>query len=85
MRERKTDNKIPIYELKSKKKILNFYVDWTKKAKFNQDMIDWNYQGPKNVVKLLDKHTSNKNINILDAGCGSGKFSVALKKFEIKL
>ena len=67
-----TDNKIPIYQLKSKEKVLDYYVNWTKEEQFNKDMIEWNYQAPQNTVKLFDLHTPNKNINILDAGCGSG-------------
>ena len=38
-----TDNKLPIYKLTSKDKVLKYYDDWTKNAQFNQDMIDWEY------------------------------------------
>ena len=76
-----TNNKIPIYQLKSKEKVLDYYVNWTKKKKFNKDMIEWNYQAPQNTVKLFDQHTPNKNINILDAGCGSGLVGIELQKY----
>ena len=81
MAEKNADNKIPIYQLKSKEKILDYYVDWTKEGQFNKDMIEWNYQAPQNTVKLFDQHTPNKNISILDAGCGSGLVGSELQKY----
>ena len=75
------NNKIPIYQLKSKEKVLDYYVNWTKEEQFNKDMIEWNYQAPQNTVKLFDQHTPNKNINILDAGCGSGLVGIELQKY----
>ena len=81
MSTKDTDNKIPIYQLKSKEKVLDYYVNWTKKEQFNKDMIEWNYQAPQNTVKLFNQHTPNKNINILDAGCGSGLVGIELQKY----
>ena len=81
MSNKDVDNKIPIYQLKSKEKILDYYVNWTKKSQFNKDMTDWNYQAPQNTVKLFDQHTPNKYINILDAGCGSGLVGIELRKY----
>ena len=75
-----TDNKLPIYKLTSKDKVLKYYDDWTKNAQFNQDMIDWKYTAPVNTVQLLDKYINDKNIKILDAGCGSGLAGIELKK-----
>ena len=81
MVEKITDNKIPIYQLKSKEKVLDYYFNWTKEHQFNKDMIDWNYQAPQNTVKLFDQHTPNKDIKILDAGCGSGLVGLELQKY----
>ena len=75
-----TDNKLPIYKLTSKDKVLKYYDDWTKNAQFNQDMIEWDYTAPVNTVQLLDKYIHDKNIKILDAGCGSGLAGIELKK-----
>ncbi len=75
-----TDNKLPIYKLTSKDKVLKYYDDWTKNAQFNQDMIEWEYTAPVNTVQLLDKYIHDKNIKILDAGCGSGLAGIELKK-----
>ena len=75
-----TDNKLPIYKLTSKDKVLKYYDDWAKNARFNQDMIDWKYTAPVNTVQLIDKYINDKNIKILDAGCGSGLVGIELKK-----
>ena len=75
-----TDNKLPIYKLTSKDKVLKYYDDWATNAQFNQDMIDWKYTAPVNTVQLLDKYIHDKNIKILDAGCGSGLAGIELKK-----
>ena len=75
-----TDNKLPIYKLTSKDKVLKYYDDWTKNAQFNQDMIEWKYTAPVNTVQLIDKYIHDKNIKILDAGCGSGLAGIELKK-----
>ena len=75
-----TGNKLPIYKLTSKDKVLKYYDDWTKNAQFNQDMIEWEYTAPVNTVQLLDKYIHDKNIKILDAGCGSGLAGIELKK-----
>ena len=75
-----TDNKLPIYKLTSKDKVLKYYDDWAKYARFNQDMIDWEYTAPVKTVQLLDKYIHDKNIKILDAGCGSGLAGIELKK-----
>ena len=74
------DNKLPIYKLSSKKEVLEYYDDWTKNAQFNQDMVDWKYAAPSNAAKLLHKHSPNKDIQILDAGCGSGLVGMELAK-----
>ena len=76
-----TDNKIPIYQLKSKEKVLDYYDNWTKKEQYNKDMIVWNYEGPQNTASLLNKHAIDKKINILDAGCGTGLVGKELKKY----
>ena len=75
-----TDNKLQIYKLTSKDKVLKYYDDWATNAQFNQDMIDWKYTAPVNTVQLLDKYIHDKNIKILDAGCGSGLAGIELKK-----
>ena len=80
MNTKDIDNKIPIYQLDSKEKVLEYYVNWTKKGEYNKNMISWNYQAPQNTVKLFNKHTPNKEINILDAGCGSGLVGIELQK-----
>jgi len=78
------DDKIPIYQLESKEKVLKYYVNWTQNNQYNQDMKDWDYSGPKNAVKLFTNYIHDKSILILDAGCGTGLVGHELKKEGFK-
>lgn len=80
MNKRNIDNKLPIYKLTSKEKVLEYYDNWTSKSKYNKDMINWQYIAPKNSVHLFSKYAPNKNIQILDAGCGSGLVGIEMRK-----
>tara|TARA_B100001250_G_scaffold31201_1_gene25567 strand:+ start:567 stop:1193 length:627 start_codon:yes stop_codon:yes gene_type:complete len=72
MSKKVTETKIPIYQLESKEKVLNYYINWTQNNQYNQDMVNWNYSGPKNAVNIFKKYAHDKSIVILDAGCGTG-------------
>jgi len=74
------DNKLDIYKLTTSEELLKYYQDWTKKNKYNQDMINWKYTAPKETVSILKKYALNKNCKILDAGCGTGLVGIELKK-----
>ena len=74
------DNKLDIYKLTTSEEILKYYQDWTKKNKYNQDMIDLNYVAPKETVSVLKKYVLNNNCKILDAGCGTGLVGIELRK-----
>ena len=81
MAQKDVGNKIPIYKLKTTDEVMRFYDDWGIKNKYDQDMIDWKYSGPKETVETFKKHAKDKNIRIYDAGCGTGLVGVELKKF----
>ena len=74
------DNKLPIYKLTSKEKVLEYYDNWTNESQYNQDMVDWQYTAPQHSVNLFKQHAPNKGMRILDAGCGSGLVGMELKK-----
>ncbi len=74
------DDKLDIYKITKSKELLKYYQDWTKKNKYNQDMVDLNYVAPKESVSLLKKYISNNKCKILDAGCGTGLVGIELKK-----
>ena len=74
-------NKLDIYKIKTPKELLKYYQEWTNNNKYNKDMVDWNYTAPKETVSTLRKYILNKNLKILDAGCGTGLVGIELKKY----
>ena len=81
MSQKDIGNKIPIYKLKTTDEVMKYYDEWGEKNKYDKDMIDWNYTGPKETVSVFKKYSLGKEIKILDAGCGTGLVGVELKKF----
>ena len=81
MSQKDVGNKIPIYKLKTTEEVMGFYDDWGDKDKYNIDMIEWDYTGPKETVNTFKKYSKNKDILIFDAGCGTGLVGKELKKF----
>jgi len=74
------DDKLDIYKITTSEELLKYYQSWTKKNKYNQDMVSLNYVAPKEAVLLLKKHALNNSSKILDAGCGTGLVGIELKK-----
>ena len=84
MNKSNTDNKIPIYQLESKEKVLDYYIKWTQNNQYNEDMLNWNYSGPKNATEMFNNYINDKSIFIMDAGCGTGLVGEELKKIGFK-
>ena len=81
MAQKDVGNKVPIYKLKKTDEVMKYYDEWGKDNKYDQDMVDWNYTGPKETSEVFAKHQKNKDIKIYDAGCGTGLVGVELKKY----
>jgi len=84
MAQKDVGNKIPIYKLKTTKEVMDYYDEWGENDKYNKDMVDWNYTGPKETVNTFLKYEKNKDALIFDAGCGTGLVGLELKKFGFK-
>ena len=81
MAQKDVGNKIPIYKLKKTDEVMKYYEDWGQENKYDKDMLDWNYTGPKETTETFIKYQKNKHAKIYDAGCGTGLVGVELKKF----
>ena len=60
MSQKDVGNKIPIYKLKTTKEVMKYYDEWGEQNKYNKDMLEWNYTGPKETVNTFKKYSLNK-------------------------
>ena len=81
MAQKDVGNKVPIYKLKKTDEVMKDYDEWGVGNKYDKDMVDWNYTGPKETTEVFIKHEKNKDAKIYDAGCGTGLVGVELKKY----
>ena len=81
MAQKDVGNKVPIYKLKKTDEVMKYYDEWGEGNKYDKDMVDWNYTGPKETSEILINMQKIKTIKIFDAGCGTGLVGVELKKF----
>ena len=84
MAQKDVGNKIPIYKLKTTDEVMRYYDEWGDKDKYNKDMVEWNYTGPKETAEIFNKYEKNKDTLIFDAGCGTGLVGLELKKYSFK-
>tara|TARA_Y100000768_G_scaffold301608_1_gene235444 strand:- start:143 stop:772 length:630 start_codon:yes stop_codon:yes gene_type:complete len=84
MAQKDVGNKVPIYKLKKTDEVMKYYDEWGEGNKYDKDMIDWNYTGPKETTEAFIKHFKDKDAKIYDAGCGTGLVGVELKKYGFK-
>ena len=84
MAQKDVGNKIPIYKLKTTDEVMRYYDEWGDRDKYNKDMVDWNYTGPKETAEIFNKYEKNKDTLNFDAGCGTGLVGLELKKYSFK-
>ena len=81
MAQKDVGNKVPIYKLKETNEVMKYYDEWGENNKYDKDMENWNYTGPKETSSVFIKYETNKDVKIYDAGCGTGLVGVELKKY----
>ena len=81
MAQKDVGNKIPIYKLKKTDEVMKYYDDWGQENKYDKDMLDWNYTGPKETAEVFMKYQKYTDVKIYDAGCGTGLVGVELQKY----
>ena len=59
MAQKDVGNKVPIYKLKKTEEVMKYYDEWGEDNKYDQDMIDWNYTGPKESSEVFVKYQKN--------------------------
>ena len=84
MAQKDVGNKVPIYKLKKTHEVMKYYDEWGEENKYDKDMVDWNYTGPKETTEVFIRYNKYKEAKIYDAGCGTGLVGVELKKYGYK-
>ena len=84
MAQKDVGNKVPIYKLKKTDEVMKYYDEWGEENKYDKDMVDWNYTGPKETTEVFIRYNKDKKAKIYDAGCGTGLVGVELKKYGNK-
>ena len=62
MAQKDVGNKVPIYKLKKTEEVMKYYDEWGEGNKYDKDMVDWNYTGPKETSAVFNKHAKDKAI-----------------------
>ena len=83
MAQKDVGNKVPIYKLKETKEVMDFYDEWGLDNKYDKDMVEWNYTGPKETVEVFNKHQKEKLIPDINMFAENSKFSKWPKKICI--
>ena len=84
MAQKDVGNKVPIYKLKKTDEVMKYYDEWGEDNKYDKDMVDWNYTGPKETTEVFIRYNKYKEAKIYDAGCGTGLVGVELKKYGFR-
>ena len=51
MAQKDIGNKTPLHELKTTEQVMKYYDEWSKNNKYNKDMTDWDYSGPRETAE----------------------------------
>ena len=61
MAQKDVGNKVPIYKIKKTDEVMKYYDEWGKGNKYDKDMVDWNYTGPKETAEVFTKYCQDKD------------------------
>ena len=61
MAQKDVGNKVPIYKLKETNEVMKYYDEWGENNKYDQDMENWNYTGPKETSSVFILQETNKD------------------------
>ncbi len=67
-----------VYELETDRDIFDLYTEWAES--YEQDMNKNGYRTPERCASDLANVTTDRNLSILDMGCGTGYSGLALQK-----
>ena len=68
MAQKDIGNKTPLHRLKTTEQVMKYYDDWSKNNKYNNDMFEWEYSGPKETSDILSKHQKKKILKFMMQG-----------------
>ena len=66
MADKDVESKVPIYKLKTTEEIMKYYDEWGTNNKYDKDMGEWDYTGPRETVDTYKKYANNKKIRLAD-------------------
>ena len=66
MSQKDVGNKVPIYKLKKTEEVMKYYDEWGEGNKYDKDMVDWNYTGPKETTEVFIKYFEDKNLSCIN-------------------
>ena len=75
MSQKDVGNKIPIYKLKKTDEVMKYYDDWGQENKYDKDMLDWNYTGPKETTETFDATSAYADDSVVQSDLKSMKQS----------
>ena len=62
---------------------MKYYDEWSKNNKYNKDMFEWEYSGPKETSETLLKYQNNKDIKNFKSACDGMAMEMADDGYDL--